>query len=154
VEVTTMSLSARDQQALDAIEDALTSSDPGLTAMLTQFSRLAAGEDMPVRERIRIRDRRRRGARARDRSRWHPGWACKSVALWLAISVALVVTALAIRHNSGSRSCATWTIGCDTQPSPRVTEPASPADARNLPAATAGRRGRRRRRPPESAHGL
>ena len=124
-----MSLSARDQQALDAIEDALASSDPGLTAMLAQVSRLAAGEDMPVRE--RIRDRRRRGARPRDRSRWHPGWALKSVALWLAISVALVVTALAIRHTSGSRSCATWTIGCGTQPSPRVSEPASPAGAGN-----------------------
>lgn len=124
-----MGLSARDQQALDAIEDALASSDPGLTSMLAQFSQLAAGAGMPARE--RIRHRRRHGARARDRSRWHPGWACKSVALWLAISVALVVAALAIRHTGGSGSCATWTTGCGTQPSPRVSGPASPAGARN-----------------------
>ena len=124
-----MSLSARDQQALDAIEDALTSSDPRRTSMLAQFSRLAAGADMPAGE--RIRGRRRDGARARDRSRWHPGWAVKSVALWLAISVALVVTALAIRHTGGSRSCASWAVGCGTQPSPRVIEPTSTAGARN-----------------------
>jgi hypothetical protein len=129
VEVTTMGLSARDQQALDAIEDAFANSDPGLTSMLAQFSRLAAGTNMPARE--RIRDRRRHGAGAHARSRWHPGWVFKSVALWLAISVALVVTALAIRHTGGSGSCATWTIGCGPQRSPRVTEPTSPAGARN-----------------------
>jgi Protein of unknown function (DUF3040) len=124
-----MGLSARDQQALDAIEDALASSDPGLTAMLTQFSRLAVGQDMPARE--HIRDRRRHNARARGRPRWHLGWAVKSMALWLAITVALVVAALAARHAGGAGSCASWTIGCGTQPSERATEPASPAGTGN-----------------------
>jgi hypothetical protein len=122
-------LSARDQQALDAIQDALASSDPGLTSMLAQFSRLAAGQAMPARE--RIRGRRRHTARVRRRSRWHLGWAVKSMALWLAITVALVVAALAARHAGGSGSCASWTIGCGTQPGDRATEPASPAGRGN-----------------------
>jgi hypothetical protein len=122
-------LSARDQQALDAIEDALASSDPGLTSMLAQFSRLAPGEGMPVRE--RIRDQRWHPAPARSRSRWHPGWVFKSVALWLAITVALVVAALAARHAGGSGSCASWTIGCGTQPDERATEPAPRAGTGN-----------------------
>jgi hypothetical protein len=49
-----MSLSASDQQALDSIEATLTSSDPKLASLLAIFARLASGEEMPVRERIRI----------------------------------------------------------------------------------------------------
>ena len=40
-----MSLSAREQQALDCIEDGLGGSDPGLVSLLATFARLAWGEE-------------------------------------------------------------------------------------------------------------
>ena len=42
-----MSLSERDQQALDGIEDGLAGSTPKLAAMLATFTRLTVGEEMP-----------------------------------------------------------------------------------------------------------
>ena len=48
-----MSLSASEQQALDSIEATLTSVDPKLASLLAIFARLASGEEMPVRERVR-----------------------------------------------------------------------------------------------------
>ena len=47
MEVAAMSLSERDQQALDGIEDGLAGSTPKLAAMLATFTRLTAGEEMP-----------------------------------------------------------------------------------------------------------
>ena len=47
-----MSLSAREQQALDCIEDELAGSDPKLAWLLATFARHASGEEMPVREKI------------------------------------------------------------------------------------------------------
>src|SRR5437764_588555 len=52
-----MSLNASEQQALDSIEATLTSSDPKLASLLAIFARLASGEEMPVRERVRIHRR-------------------------------------------------------------------------------------------------
>lgn len=52
-----MSLSASEQQALDSIEATLTSADPKLASLLAIFARLASGEEMPVRERVRIHRR-------------------------------------------------------------------------------------------------
>ena len=46
-----MSLSAREQQALDSIKSGLAGSDPELAALLSAFTRLASGEEMPDRER-------------------------------------------------------------------------------------------------------
>jgi hypothetical protein len=66
-----MSLSAREQQALDSIKDELAGSDPGLAAMLSAFSRLTSDEEIPDREKIRPGSRRafRRLRRGRRRSR-------------------------------------------------------------------------------------
>ena len=50
-----MSLTEPETQALGAIADGLAGSDPRLASMLTIFSRLAAGEDMPAREKTRVR---------------------------------------------------------------------------------------------------
>jgi len=47
-----MSLSAREQQALDSIGDELAGADPKLASLLATFARLASGEEMPVREKI------------------------------------------------------------------------------------------------------
>ena len=45
-----MSLTQPETQALGAIADGLAGADPRLASMLTIFSRLAAGEEMPARE--------------------------------------------------------------------------------------------------------
>lgn len=48
-----MSLGAWERQALDSIRDGLAGSDPQLAALLTTFTELASGEEMPVRKRVR-----------------------------------------------------------------------------------------------------
>ena len=48
-----MSLSAWEQQALDSIKDGLAGSDPELAALLSAFTQLASGEEMPDREKVR-----------------------------------------------------------------------------------------------------
>ena len=113
-----MSLNEPHRQALGSIEDGLAGSDPRLASMLTIFSRLAAGEEMPAREKIRIR----RGwppARPR-RARRHPrpgralpqphrqyprlGWQQAMLLLWVVISAGLVAVALVL-NNSGHKAC-------------------------------------------------
>ena len=42
-------------RALGSIADGLAGSDPRLASMLTIFSRLAVGEEMPAREKTRVR---------------------------------------------------------------------------------------------------
>lgn len=66
-----MSLNETERQALGSLEDGLAGSDPRLAPMLNIFSRLAAGEEMPVREKIRVR-RGRPAARHLRRARRHP----------------------------------------------------------------------------------
>src|SRR5215471_763884 len=53
MEVTVMSLSPKEQQALASIEDGLVGADPKLASLQATFARLASGEEMPVREKIR-----------------------------------------------------------------------------------------------------
>ena len=50
-----MSLTQPETKALGCIADGLAGSDPRLASMLTIFSRLAAGEQMPPREKTRAR---------------------------------------------------------------------------------------------------
>ena len=57
-----MSLNEPKMQDLGGIENGLADSDPRLASMLNIFSRLAAGEEMPVREKIRVRRGGTRGA--------------------------------------------------------------------------------------------
>ena len=114
-----MSLTEPDRQALGTIEHGLAGSDPRLASMLTIFSRLAAGEEMPAREKIRVR--RGRPAAHRPRRNWrHPrpgkalpqarrldprlGWQQAMVLLWAVISAALLTVALAL-NTSGHKTC-------------------------------------------------
>jgi hypothetical protein len=83
-----MSLTQPETQALGAIADGLAGADPRLASMLTIFSRLAAGEEMPARQTTRVRrgrpaapvraapGRTRAGAQpARNRAPGARGWA-------------------------------------------------------------------------------
>jgi len=104
-----MSLSAWEQQALDSIKDGLAGSDPELAALLSAFTGLASGEDMPDRERVRAGSRPalRRLRRARWRSSVHRmcqrlGIQRAALLLWLLTTAALIAVALAL--NAGRRS--------------------------------------------------
>ena len=66
-----MSFTELERQALGSIAAGLTDSDPRLASMLTIFSRLAAGEEMPPREKTRARRGRPATHRPR-RIRRHP----------------------------------------------------------------------------------
>jgi hypothetical protein len=91
-----MSLNQPETQALGAIADGLAGSDPRLASMLTIFSRLAAGEEMPAREKTRPR-RGRPAAHRPRRARRHPrrGTARRN-------------RAAGTRGRAGSRPCWCW----------------------------------------------
>ena len=115
-----MSLSQPETQALGTIADGLAGSDPRLASMLTIFSRLAAGEEMPVREKTRVR-RGRPAAHRPRRARRHPrrgiafpqarrryprlGWQQAMLVLGTVICAALLTAALAVTA-SGPTTCA------------------------------------------------
>ena len=119
-----MSPNEPEMQALGWIEDGLAGSDPGLASMLNIFSRLAAGEEMPVRENIRVRRRRpaapprrarrhpRRGTARPQPRRLHPrpGRQQAMLVLGAVISAALLIAAQALTasgHNTCARSMGT-----------------------------------------------
>ena len=68
-----MSFTETEAQALGSIADGLAGSDPRLASMLTIFSRLAAGEEMPVREKTRVRRGRPTALRPRRARRYTRG---------------------------------------------------------------------------------
>lgn len=130
-----MSLNARDEQILGSIEDGLARSDPKLAWMLATFTRLASGEEMPVREKIHevrpvayLRDRRhpppdvarRRASRLCQRLGLPQHWV-----LWLAAVTAVALVAVALvfsRGGSGQESCPTsWSAVCIAQVSTHLS---------------------------------
>ncbi|MGH3210379.1 MAG: hypothetical protein ACRDNO_21755 [Trebonia sp.] len=126
-----MSLSAHDQQELDLIEDGIADSDPGLASLLATFARLAAGEDLPVREQIleapRAHGWRRRpplaGAFRRvGKSAMRPGVV---VLLWLVISLGVIVTFLVISRGGSVKGCVS-AITCVNQAPAHAPRPARP----------------------------
>ena len=114
-----MSLTEPETQALGAVADGLAGSDPRLASMLTIFSRLAADEEMPAREKTRVR-RGRPAARRPRRARQYPrrgtarpharrlyarlGWQQNMLLLWAVISAALITVALVL-NASGHKTC-------------------------------------------------
>src|SRR5215469_15715609 len=112
------SLNEPERQALGWIKDGLAGSNPGLASMLTIFSRLAAGEQMPAHETIRVR--RGRPAAHRPRRARHPrqgiarpqarrlyprlGWPQATLLLWVVISAGLLAVALVL-NTSGPQAC-------------------------------------------------
>jgi Protein of unknown function (DUF3040) len=114
-----MSLSAWEQQALDSIEEGLVRSDPQLTSLLTWFTRLASGEEMPVRENIpasswrAIRDLwrgRRRGTRTKSSAharlmRQRAGFRRAALLVYLLLGVASIAVAVAVGLGSSNRGC-------------------------------------------------
>lgn len=156
-----MSLSAREEQILGSIEDGLACSDPKLAWMLATFTRLASGEEMPVRENIhavrllanpRGRPHPRRRARRRARRLCQRLGLPQYWVLWLAAvaAVALVAVALAVSHRGSDHgSCTTWrSAACAAQ------VPAHPAGSEARKAAHGGNGGRQAGGRTEAATGL
>ena len=132
-----MSLTEPETQALGSIADGLAGSDPRLASMLTIFSRLAAGEAMPVREKTRARRERpaaRRPRRARRfprrgiafpqprRRHPRPGWQQAMLLLGAVVSAALLTATLALTA-SGHNTCARPMGTACTSPS--IPQPAA-----------------------------
>ena len=114
-----MSLSRREQDALDSIQDGLASSDPTLVARLTIFARLASGEEMPAREKI-------------DARPLHTGRADKRLGLpqtvpmllWLVTSVALIAVALVCNRSGSQGTCTrSWATFCTSAASAATSAP-------------------------------
>ena len=114
-----MSFTELERQALGSIADGLAGSDPRLASVLNIFSRLAAGEEMPVSEKIRVRRGRpaahspcgtrrypRRGTARPQPRRLHArlGWQQAMLLLWAVISAALLTAALVL-NASGPKAC-------------------------------------------------
>jgi hypothetical protein len=98
-----MSLSAWEQDALDSIKNGLADSDPALVAQLIMFTRLASGEDMPVREKLQAV--KRQVARRRRRMYQRLGVGRAMLLVWLVTTLTLVAAALAGSRGDGP-SCA------------------------------------------------
>ena len=106
-----MSLNEPQMQALSWIEDSLAGSDPRLASTLNIFSRLAAGEEMPARQKIRVRRGRPAAHRPRHAQR-HPcrgaalpqarrlyprlGWQQTMLLLWVVITAGMLAVALVL----------------------------------------------------------
>ncbi|MGH3298971.1 MAG: hypothetical protein ACRDP7_44985 [Trebonia sp.] len=127
-----MSLSAHERQELDLIEDEIAGSDPGLASLLAAFARLAAGEELPAREQVRAARRphgRRRLLRLPRASRRAVDPAVRlglaAVLLWLAVSVALIVSVLVISRGDHWKGCAS-AITCAGQAPAHTSRPAGP----------------------------
>jgi hypothetical protein len=106
-----VSLNAHDRQALAQIAEALASTDPRFAATMSALSRLAVGGAMPERERISEPERPvmrpvlglrpgQPGAR-----RW-TYWI--AVAMAVAVTLAMISTALVRGSTGGSGACAQW----------------------------------------------
>ena len=112
-----MSLSGWEQQALDSIKDGLARSDPRLAARLNIFTRLASGEEMPAREKLRAGARRSRPRPRRPRRDdarghahqvyQHTGLSRVMPLLWLVITAALIVVALVCNRIGSHGGCTT-----------------------------------------------
>ena len=123
-----MSLSAREQQALESIKDGLAGSDPELVALLVTFTRLVAGEEMPAREKIRprLRESTRQSRRNRRRPRRDRGKALRlyqrlgfkrvALLLWLLIAISLIAVGVSLSRGVSqgpqARCTESWAAFC------------------------------------------
>jgi hypothetical protein len=123
MEVAVMSLSAHEQQALDGIAAGLAHSDPRLASLLATFSKLASGEEMPAREKVRVA---RWNILIRAR-RMYERMGLKQAALLLSllVGIVLVLVALAASHGASGNACVrSWPTPCASTVSVHRSSPA------------------------------
>ncbi len=131
-----MGLSAWEQQALDSIKSGIVVSDPELAALLSAFTRLASGEEMPDRENVSTGPPQ--FLRRLHRSRWHyrlrrarqRGGFQKTalLSLWLLTTAALIAVVV-ILSTSGSHgnTCAETAPTACAGLTPTNNSPGSPS---------------------------
>jgi hypothetical protein len=125
-----MNLNARERQTLRSIEGWLTDSDPDLVAKFATLTRLMAPQPGPAAEPSTVGGRHvvsssLAGCLLRpprhSHTRAHSRWGSAVLALWLAVSCALIATAAALSHPASGGPCDVLVVHCDHQ------TPASPA---------------------------
>ena len=126
-----MSLSSWERQALDAIKEGLSRSDPRLATLLGTFTRLVSSEAMPSQEKIAASSRHtvpcsQRKPRHRGRAGAAAGaCACSRssfglvdaqwgvMLLWLVITLAMITVALVSNRNGSTSTCTGfWSTVC------------------------------------------
>jgi Protein of unknown function (DUF3040) len=147
-----MSLSGWEQQTLDSIGAALAGSDPDLAVLLATFSELASGEEMPAAEQVRPGPHLAGWRAGRRRRRPHRGvirrcgsWLARVLTLrwgvallWLAITVALIATAVALSGGTSQETCARpWSAVCTSTVPARTSQPAAQSAVTSIPAQAA-----------------
>jgi hypothetical protein len=126
-----MSLSAWEQQTLDSIKAGLAGSDPQLTALLTTFTRLASGEEMPVQEEIPAGSGRttRRSPRTQRRRCRASGCPCSRptprrpraqwvvMLVWLVVTVTMITVAVVLTGGGSRGACqGSWPVCTHSAP--------------------------------------
>lgn len=124
-----MSISERERQALESIENGLVRSAPKLASMLAIFTRLTATEKMPARKPVRrvslwtgagftagppSPERPRRFRLGDASGRW----------LWLVMAVVLLALTVILGHGTGRAACTATRASATCQ---HVPVPARPA---------------------------
>jgi hypothetical protein len=129
-----MSLSGRQRQVLDSIEEGLAQSDPDLVRLLATFTRLASGEKMPVRENIATSSLRRpltprcRSGRSRPRRRYmlqQPGLYQAAALMCVLMIAALVVGVTVFSRGSHGECQRSWVVPCASSPAAPGSHPAA-----------------------------
>jgi hypothetical protein len=119
MEVAVMSLSTREQQALDGIENRLAGSDPKLAWLLGTFARLNLGETMPTREEVPLQARwaRRIFRRACRLLAACAGLDRALAVLWVLIAVGLIALSVGLSGGGRGGACiGTWPSACAAPP--------------------------------------
>jgi hypothetical protein len=133
-----MSPDSWEKRALDSIRDRLAHSDPELTRLLAAFTRLASGEKMPVREKLRAlslraihRSRRKlRSPRRGPVRRFGLRLGAERIALllWLVITVGLITTAVGLSRSGSQSACIERWPGICAEAAPAHSPPAPAAN--------------------------
>jgi hypothetical protein len=128
-----MSPDSWEKRALDSIRDRLSHSDPELTRLLAAFTKLASGERMPVRKKLRALSLRaiHRSRRRRRRSRRSPvrrfvlrlGAERVALLLWLVITVGLITTAVSLSRSGSQSACINRWPGICAEAAPAHSPP-------------------------------
>ena len=109
-----MSLTVREQQALEGLASQLARSDPVLAGQLAIFPRLTSGEAMPVRESTQLVRESTRSARGSRRLFQRLGVGAVAPLLFLVVAVALIAVAVAVTGGAKSNGACTtsWSVVC------------------------------------------
>jgi hypothetical protein len=129
MEVAAMSLTTREQQALDGIENRLAGSDPELVALLATFTRLTSGDVMPAREEVRQDGRwtRRIFRRAHKLLATYAGRERAAVLLWVLMTIGLIAVAAVLNGRTTGTGCGRSWAAVTTPAACTAPAPAHPS---------------------------